>query len=88
MTIEERIQLFFDIQQTLVNDLGLAFPVKHGEDFPVYDLWERKLLKVKIDKGINIKKQDGKVTVETFDRMAEESERGKTNDKQREESEG
>ena len=68
MTIEERIQLFFDIQQTLANDLGLAFPVKHGEDFPVYDLWEGKLLKIKIDKGVNIKKQDGKVTVEEFDR--------------------
>ena len=68
MTIEERVQLFFDVQNALVNDLGLAFPVKHGEDFPVYDLWERKLLKVKIDKGVNIKKQDGKVTVEEFDR--------------------
>ena len=38
MTIEERVQLFFDIQQTLANDLGLAFAVNHGEDFPLYDL--------------------------------------------------
>lgn len=88
MTIEERVQLFFDIQQTLANDLGLAFPVKHGEDFPLYDLWEGKLLDVKINKGVRIKKQDGKVTVEEFDRTEEESECGKENDKQREESEG
>ena len=68
MTIEERVQLFFDIQQTLANDLGLAFAVKHGEDFPLYDLWEEELLEVKINKGTNIKKQDGKVIVEEFDR--------------------
>lgn len=68
MTIEERVQLFFDIQQTLANDLGLAFPVKYGEDFPVYDLWEGRLLKAKINKGTTIRKSDGKVIVEEFDR--------------------
>ena len=88
MTIVERVQLFFDIQQTLADDLGLTFAVKHGEDFPLYDLWEKELLEVKINKGATIKKQDGKVTVEEFDRLAEESECGKANDKQREENEG
>ena len=68
MTIEERVQLFFDVQNALVNDLGLAFPVKHGEDFPVYDLWERKLLKAKINKGTTIWESDGKAIVEEFDR--------------------
>ena len=68
MTIEERVQLFFDIQQTLANDFGLAFPVKHGEVFPLYDLWEGKLLDVKINKGVSIWKSEGKVIVEEFDR--------------------
>ena len=68
MTIEERVQLFFDIQQTLANDLGLAFPVKYGEDFPLYEKKKKKLLQVKINKGATIWKSDGKVIVEEFDR--------------------
>ena len=68
MTIAERIQLFFDIQQKLANDLGLAFAVNHGEDFQVYDLREGRLLKAKINKGTTIRESDGKTIVEEFDR--------------------
>lgn len=68
MTIEERTQAYFDILKALGNNLGLTVAVPHGEDLILYDLWERKPLKLKINRGINIKKQDGEVTVEEFDR--------------------
>lgn len=71
MTMEDRAQLYFDIQRALANNLGLTVAVPHGEDLILYDLWEGKPLKLKINRGINIKKQDGKVTIEEFDRMAE-----------------
>lgn len=68
MTIEDRVQLYFDIQKTLANNIGLTVAVPHGEDLILYDLWEGKPLKLKIYRGINVKKQDGEVTVEEFDR--------------------
>lgn len=68
MTIEERTQVYFDILKALGNNLGLAVAVPHGEDLILYDSWGGKPLKLKINRGISIKKQDGEVTVEEFDR--------------------
>lgn len=66
MTIEERIDTFFEIQQMIANTLGLAVPVRHGDLFPLYDMWEHKLMNLKIHAGTEIKNEDGEITVTQF----------------------
>ena len=68
MTLHERAALFQEIQQTLADELGLAFAVPHGSPMTLYDIWEKKPVIMEILKGTEIKKEMGMIDIIPFDR--------------------
>lgn len=67
-SIQERVDLFLDIHQTLADQLGIAVPVQHGETMKLYDIWNQELVEVELHKGTEIKKENGEVIITEFDR--------------------
>ena len=67
-SIQERVDLFLDIQQTLADQLGIAIPVQHGETMKLFDIWEKELVEVELHKGTEIEKKNGEVIITQFDR--------------------
>lgn len=67
-SIEERVDLFLNIQQILADHLGIAIPVQHGETMKLFDIWGKELVEVEIHKGTEIEKKNGEVIITQFDR--------------------
>lgn len=63
MTIEERVQVFFDAQQVICDNIGLAFAVNHGDPFPLWDAFEGKFANVEPDAVTAISRHDGKTSM-------------------------
>lgn len=68
MSIEERVQLFFDMQQALADGLGIAFAVDHGAPFPLYDIWGEALVYADPNEITRVSKKDGKLSIEREER--------------------
>jgi len=67
-SLQERVDLFLEIHQTLADQLGIAVPVPHGETMKLYDVWNQELVEVELHKGTEIKKENGEITIIEFDR--------------------
>ena len=68
MTLQERAELFREIQQILADELGIAFAVPHGSPMMLYDIWEKKPVVLELIKGTEIKKEMGMLEIIPFDR--------------------
>ena len=82
-SLDARVGLFMEIQQTLCDNLGLAFAVKHGEPFILYDVFEGRQVEVDPKEVTHVRHVKGETTITREERPAGEEKdpaEGKTGD--------
>lgn len=75
-SLDARVGLFMQIQQTLCDNLGLAFAVKHGEPFILYDVFEGGQVEVDPKEVTHVRHEKGETTITREERRPAEEKTG------------
>ena len=79
-TLDERVTLFMNIQQTLCDQLGLAFAVEHGAPFILYDVFGRQKIEVDPKEVTRVEHNNGETHITREERNSS-PDSGSDNDK-------